>query len=134
MTRFGAAGVAAAVVARTFATWPLGAALIKRATGLSYAEQGRAGGAALASAAIMAASVFALLRLAPPCGPALRIAGGGLFGAGLYGLLLLAFSSDLRAAAWPVAALLRRGDLREGVRRLRLAMAAEGVKPALPSG
>ena len=130
LTRFGAAGVAAAVVARTFATWPLGAWMIKHGTGLSYTEQARAGGAALGAAVIMMGTVFAFTRIEPWEEPVIRIAAGCAVGVAIYGLLLLAFSPGLRATMAPAAMLFKKGDLREGARRLRHAMTAETARPA----
>lgn len=59
---FGSAGVAAAMLARSFATWPLGCWLVKRASGLSIREQLGTGTPALIAALIMAAVSWGALR------------------------------------------------------------------------
>jgi len=117
--RFGSAGVAAAIVVRTFAVWPLGCWMIKRSTGVSYGEQTSAGAPALAAAAAMALGVAAFLHAAPLDAPFLRLAAAGGLGVLLYASILAILATRARRMLIAMGGLALKGEGGQALKRLR---------------
>lgn len=114
--QWGLLAAIAAVVLRSYATWPLSALLVERAGVFPARRQFSVGLRSLAAAALMAATVWALgavLRPALPPMPALLIAVAA--GGALYALI-----TYLSAPA----------DFREGLRTLRGLIARRRAPPA----
>jgi O-antigen/teichoic acid export membrane protein len=133
--RFGAAGVAAAMVVRSFATWPIGLWLIKRHAGVSYAEQARAGGPAFAAALVMALGVIGVLHVLGGFSPIGRLLAGGAAGAVLYPGLLVLFAPKVRRSLLGAIPLLAHGRGRAALARIRGDFLLEGgLSQAAESG
>lgn len=96
---YGAAGVAAAVLLRTLATWPMGLWFIARATGLSPSAQLAAGGAAFFSALIMGAVTWTLVQVLADLAPLLSLCLSATAGGATYALALILSSSKMRRLA-----------------------------------
>lgn len=85
LAHWGLVGAVAAIVLRTWATWPLGCAFVRTASGLPVRRQLMAGAPALAAAAAMAAGLAALDDLwAAALSPASRLVADVAAGALLY--------------------------------------------------
>lgn len=107
LSAFGVAGIATAILIRTYATWPLGLWMVKRATGLGVITQARAGATAFAAALMMAVAVAVTIRTMPDAEAALRLCAAVMVGVGTYaGLLLI----SIRSEALEAAQLLWRGQ------------------------
>ncbi len=115
---WGVEGVAAAMLVRVLATWPLGVWLIGRATGLRASAQLAAGWPSLCAALGMAVAVWAALAIMPG-GPLGRLALGAGLGVVAYGVLLLALSPGLARLMAGVLRRFARGDRAGGVQALK---------------
>ncbi len=107
LASWGLVGAVAAIVLRTWATWPLGCAFVRAASGLPVRRQLLAGAPALAAAAAMAAGLVALDELwATALAPASRLAADVAAGALLYvAALAIVSPATVRdaAALWRAA-------------------------------
>jgi len=112
--QFGAAGVAAALLARTYATWPLGCWFLKRATGVSIRQQIGVGTPALAAALLMAAAGWAALRGLGAEPPLLQLLGAAGVCAIVYPAALALVSPEARRLIVSIATTItgpHRGDV-----------------------
>lgn len=115
---WGVAGVAAAMLVRMLATWPLGAWFIAGTTGTGIAVQALAGAGSLAAAVAMGVVVHAGLGVLPDATPAQRLTFGALLGIASYVAVLASLYGTHRRTALAAAALLMRGDRRGAFARL----------------
>jgi len=113
---WGVAGVASAMLVRTYATWPVGLWLVRRATGLAMRDQLLAGGRQFAAALAMALAVAAALTAMPEVAPVLRLALAVTLGAALYGGLVAVLE---RRTVLPALRLALGGERRLAWSRLR---------------
>ena len=116
---WGVYGVALAMLLRTFATWPMGSVFIKRATGMTYIAQAKAGLDALVAATVMAALTCALLSWVPDQGSTARVVAGVAFGASAYLAMILAWNWRTLS---PLIARLRRDGGHAALRNLKQAL------------
>ena len=115
----GVTGVAAAALARTWLTWPLGCIFIRRATGLSIREQLSTGAASFLAAGGMTLLVAYYRQAHLDLGAGPRLAAGLVIGAGAYILLSLVSHARVTLA---VGDRLLRGDRSGALRTLRQGM------------
>ncbi len=109
---WGVVGVCAAIVARTWLTWPLGAIFVRRAVGLGLRAQ-LSSGAPIVVPALGMGLVISVLRLAleahlPPIALASLLVPTG---AGVYVALIAMLSPDLFRSVLRIVAGLRRHDI-----------------------
>jgi hypothetical protein len=116
---YGAAGVAAAGLARTFATWPLGCVLIKRASGVSIREQLAPGGAPLIAALVMAAAAWGAMQGVAARPPIVQMLVAVLTGLVVYPLALAAVSAKARRVLQAGASALGRGKRGQAISILK---------------
>jgi O-antigen/teichoic acid export membrane protein len=109
--KFSIAGVALAVLARTVAIWPLGCWLVRRATGLSVAEQIRPGADAFLAALVMCAIMQLTLTFGvADQSPVVRLIAGFLVGLPTYGVAMMAISPVERQVVVSVCSALKSGE------------------------
>jgi O-antigen/teichoic acid export membrane protein len=94
--QFGSAGVAAAMLARTYATWPLGCWFVKQACGVSIRDQLATGTPALIAALIMAGTTWGVLQGLTGSPPAIQLIAGIGVGLVSYPLALGLVSARAR--------------------------------------
>jgi O-antigen/teichoic acid export membrane protein len=95
---FGLVAITLSMLLRSLATWPIGARLVRQATGLSMLEQARAGAAPIAAAGVMAALVAALAASVGSLQPWIEVAALVAIGAFAYpAVLYLLAPASLRS-------------------------------------
>ncbi len=118
---YGVVGICAAMVARTWATWPLGAWFIKRETGLSMKAQADAGASAIPAAIGMALAISLIVARAPP----LPLLAGFILYAALGAIIYLALLAVLAPSLLREALAIGKAILRRDSGAL-----ARGLQPA----
>jgi hypothetical protein len=94
----GLVAITLAMLARSVITWPIGASLVREATGLTMLEQARAGAAPIAAATVMGALVMALTYIIKAPTPWTEVAILTAAGAAVYvAVLFLLAPPRLRA-------------------------------------
>ena len=117
---YGIVGVCAAVVVRTWATWPIGAVYLRRATGLSLSEQAAAGAAAIGPSVAMAIVTLVLSGWLPVSwAPQLRLLCLIACAVVLYPILLAVLCPNSFRQSFTMLVSLLRGEPPELARRLQ---------------
>lgn len=112
----GVAGAALGVLARTYATWPLGCWLVTKATGVPVKDQLLGGGAAFVAAAAMALATTGLIYLLRDQHALARLLAGVAGGIGVYAGVLLLISPRLRRLSSRATEAFFKGGVRSALR------------------